>query len=244
MRFPSFGLHLSGLAALSLLLPGCKELTSGLSGTIKVANPRTWSGGEIRLTSQGFTSLTTLPTVTIGDSGSTVARIDDTTLTATAPMLTGSFTIQVLVGGRTLVGTVTLLGLRDGFAGPSLGGWPLPTADGRPAALFIDPSGHLVRADIATGAVTRVAGINDSLGCTRGPGPSFRDSSVVLYNATVACAQAVSRQMALPSTRNDSISTGALHYQYFTAEVGPGTWLSSEPHQVCTHPVSNCLTRS
>jgi hypothetical protein len=105
-----------------------------------------WSGGELRVVSPGFAPPNQgLPGVFLGDTALPVRRLDDTTVAARLPLVTGTFPVSATAWGGTFpLGQVTLHGFLDARDGPYMSGHAYALPGGAPRVIANGDSGAVV----------------------------------------------------------------------------------------------------
>jgi hypothetical protein len=170
---------------LAFAAAACAEPLSLETFEARVLAAEGWAGNDIAITSPGFGATWLLPSAWLDDEPLAVHRIDDTTVAATLPPVSGSHTLTVRgIRIEPLVVPLTVYGYAgfdDGY--PFIIGdvlvWP---RTGHASVLGVS-SGGLASIDLDTRVVTVFDSVFDPARCwggLRGPGVTPRDSVFVV----------------------------------------------------------------
>jgi len=174
--------------------------------------------------------MASLPVVTIGNTAVPVTRVNDSTLSATAPIATGSFPVSVQLPQKLVsAGSVTLKGFEGEAVGPFMSGRAalINPGETNPLVLSYGDSGVVV-VDLNANAV--VASVPDSVAspdCTMSPGPSYRGPTYFVVQGEVGGVCRYSQVWNLYPTVSMVDSTPIYVWTWYVmAEVGPKRWFA------------------
>ncbi|HEV8380312.1 MAG TPA: hypothetical protein VGQ29_01925 [Gemmatimonadales bacterium] len=208
---------------------------------VRLANPVAWPGSDLVVLSPALAGQPALPEVLLDTLHLTVARRDDSTVTARLPDTSGVFALHVKLHGGDRFGSVRIVGFVGRADAPPLTGWPQPTSPGSPVVIAAAES-SLVELDLRTGATVDL-GIGHSGGCAVSPGLSFRPRAVVAQADTGRCGRAVSWVLDASATPIDSAPLGGFAADRIWAELSPGMWLQTAHHYMRVYrPGDSTLT--
>ena len=143
------------------------------------ASPDVWSGSEVTITSQGFTTAAALPVVVLDDQLLAVRLVDDTTIAAALPDRPGPHALRVVADAvDPNAVTVQLRGFVSRTEGPLLSGRTEPGLDTR--YLFGSGPTGLRRWNIRTNKAIDLGDTLHAVACTTGVGPGPAVGNLVL----------------------------------------------------------------
>ncbi|MGE5762280.1 MAG: YncE family protein [Gemmatimonadota bacterium] len=225
---------LASIVAGAVLVPlGCLETVTPPLFEPRLVFTDLWSGGQLSVTATAFIPPATLPTILLGADTLPVARLDDTTVSARLPGLTGSFDLRVAQGrSSSVLGPVTLHGFADARALSGL--WGVLTALGGGTPLvFGSGTRSVVLADLRYGTLLDYADSLHSPLCDWGPGATFLPTRLVLeqldtLSPVLACK--VSTWTLTPSSAQRVDTGPSWTGGRIVAEIAPARWLFSKKH--------------
>jgi hypothetical protein len=219
---------------LAAVLAGCSSSEPN-PPSFAVSPSQQWSGGTLTVRSSLFSGGAALPTVTAAGVVMAVARVNDTTITATLPsdLPTQSAPITIVVGSKHYeVGPVDVIGFRFRTqATPGFLWEPLirtsPSGPVAVAGLYTQPAGGAISiVDLRTGVTQVETGVQPpQWASAHGVGASFQPGHLILRDSTGALGD---WQFQPTLTYADTVPSVIFSRQ--VARLADQVWLFSSNH--------------
>jgi hypothetical protein len=221
---------------IGLALAACNDATEPAQPlpTYSVVPQSQWSGGRIFIRSSSFMGQATLPTIVSPPAETiAVARVDDSTLSATVPLgPSGSLTLYALRGKDTLqVGGVRRYGLHEvrTLPQPLFGELTVQTVAGDPVVFgAVLPNQFLAFVDLATDQGTVVDSLTSPGLANYGMSPTEVPGVFIVANPRHA--NQVERWQLLPTVQPLDTAPYQQGVNRHLARLAPHVWLQTGHH--------------